>query len=208
MGKINKLNRRIFGNSRFSLDFFMYAPYGSYTTKDQTSIHLNYNPILLLKYIPPKYAATQYDYNKSSYKITPRNLFKVIKLFNTMMEWMYSDKYNDLFMIDENNDLIFNSDYSKLYATIPAGDYDSCYIKTYPAVIELGGKKVEGVNVLINETAHIISMTHEEVSTVFNILKNFSFTQEVICALQVFSYITSTDSYGENKWLEGKTPFD
>lgn len=208
MGTINKLNRRIFGNNRFSLDFFMYAPYGSFTTKDQSSIYLNYSPVLLLKFIPPKYAESQYDYTKSTFKITPRNLFKVVKLFNTMMEWMYSDKYNDLFMVDENNELIFNADYSKLYTNIPPGNYDQCYIKAFPAVINLDGRKVEGVNVLINDTNNVISMTHEEVSILFNYLKNCSFSNEVMCALAVYEYIKSNDSYGENKRLEGKTPFD
>ena len=186
----------------------MYAPFGSFTTRDQSSIYLNYNPVLLLKYIPPKYAATEYDYNKATYKITPRNIYKVVKVFNTMMKWMYSEEYNDLFMVDENNNLIFNSDYSKLYTMVPVGEFDSCYLKAFPTVVDFGGKKMEGVNILINESAHIISMTHEEVSMIFEFLKNFSFTQEVICALQVFEYIQTYQSYGENKRLEGKTPFD
>ena len=208
MSEINKINRRILGNSRFTLDFFMYAPYGSFTTKDQSSIYLNYNPVLLLKYVPPKYAATPYDYSKATYKITPRNLYKVIKVFNTMVEWMYSEKYNDLYMLDENNNLIFNSDYAKLNTMVPVSDFDSCYLKAYPTVIDVGGKKMEGVNILINETTHVISMTHEEVALLFNTLKNFSFTQEVSCALQVYTYIVNSNSYGENRRIDGRTPFD
>ena len=208
MARIQKLNRKILSNSRFSLDFFMYTPYGSFTTKDNTSIYLNYNPVLLLKYIPPKYAATQYDYSKATYKITPRNIYKVIKMFNELMKWMYSEEYNDLYMLDNDNNLIFNSDYAKLQTSVTPGMYDQCYIKAYPTVVDLGGKKMEGVNLLINETTHIISLTHEEVALIFNILKNFNFTREVICALEVFRYIEQEKSYGENKWNENRTPFD
>lgn len=107
---IERVTKKIFGNSRMELEFFMYLPNGVYTNPEKSSISINCNPVLYLRCKKNKYVTEEWDYMKSSFKINPRNLYTVIKFFNTIMGWFYDDKYSDLFLVDENGKLIFNAD--------------------------------------------------------------------------------------------------
>ena len=206
MEKIDKATRKIFSNSRMELDFFMYLPTG--VMNGFSTVSINCNPILYLRYKQNKYVHEQYDYSKAAYKITPRNLYHVIEFFNTIMKWFYDDKYSDLFLLNDENDIIFNADYNKLSVSTPRGDYDQCIMQAIPTVVRLGDKLYEGIHLYINSSIYCIPLTYQEVSIIFGILRNFSFTQEMMNVLLSTRYIVETNAFMSRDQFDGKTPFD
>ena len=206
---VDKLTHRIFSNSRMELDFFMYLPSGELRSKGSI-MDIKINPILMLRYKQKDYLSEEYDYNKSVFKITPRNLYGVIKFLNTTMEWLYTDKYSDLFLMDENNNIIFNADYNKLYAATHKGDYDQCIMKAVPSVVKLGEKSYEGIHLFINTSNYCIPLTHQEVAILYGILKDFRFSEEIASVLEAYRYIKDNDCISTVTYNSKgiKTPFD
>ena len=77
----------------------------------------------------------EYDYSKAAYKITPRNIYWVIRFFNTIMKWFYDDEYSDLFLENEDGKLIFNADYKNLSASTKQSEYDTQILKAIPSMV-------------------------------------------------------------------------
>jgi len=203
-----KLTDRLLSNSRMDLEFFMYMPEGNWTSRDHTTVSLHLNPVIYLRYKPPKNYSSEYDYGKAAYKISPKNLYQVIKFFNTTITWLFGDKYTDLFLYNDEGRLIFNSDYKTLHVTMPTSDYTQQYMQAIPAVVEIGNKIYEGINLFINKTNYCIPLTYEEVSMVFNILKDFRFSEEVSMILTAYQYIETHNAFTESLPGKIKTPFD
>lgn len=206
---VKKITSKLFSNSRMELDFFMYLPNGIWGSKDRTTININLNPVIYLRYKSNKRVSEEYEFGKAAFKITPRNLYQVIKFFNTIVTWFYDDKYQDLFLLNDDNNLIFNADYKSLHVSTKRSDYDNQIMQAIPTVIQLGDKSYEGVHLYVNKSIYCISLTFEEVSMIFSILKDFQFSTEVTKVLAAYQYIVSHDviSTGEST-MGKKTPFD
>lgn len=205
--EVNKLTSKIFGNSRLDMDFFMYLPTGTAGANGDT-ITVNCNPVLYLRYKPPKNISQEYNFSKAAYKVTPKNLYHVIKFFNTIMKWFFDDQYSDLYLLNENNELVFNADYNKLSISTHRGDYDTCIMQAIPTVVKLGDKSYEGINLYINTSTYCAPLTFQEVSIIFGILKDFSFSEEVTKLITCYNYIKTYNSYSSGRDYGGKTPFD
>lgn len=207
---IKKITDKIFQNSRMDLDFFMYLPSGIWGSRDRSTINLNLNPVLYLRYRQNKKVSEEYDYSKACYKITPRNLYQVVKFFNTIVKWFFDDKYHDLFLTNEEGNLIFNADYNKLHVSTPRGDYSSQVMQAIPTVVQIGDKTYEGIHLYINKMTYCIPLTYEEIDIIFGILKEFSFTTETTKVLVAYDSIIRRGeiSTQEQMQLNKKTPFD
>ena len=125
-----------------------------------------------------------------------------------MMEWMYGEKYTDLYMVDENGDLVFNADYRNLNTKTYRGDFDSQIMQAVPTIIMFGEKKYEGVHIYVNSTSYCIPLTFQEISSIFGILRNFSFSEEISSVLSCYEYIEKHNSYSTTEWTKKSTPFD
>lgn len=206
---IKKITDKLYMNSRMDMEFFMYLPSGTWATKDRTTVSLNSNPVIYLRYRPPRLYASEFDYRKAAYKITPRNIYYVTKFFNTIVSWFYEDKYRDLFLINEEGNLIFNADYNKLHVTMPKPDGLNQVMQAIPTVVEIGDKLYEGIHLYVNKSAYCISLTFEEITTIFGILRDFRFSEEVAKALAIYQYIVMHDAItAENPLDRKKNPFD
>jgi hypothetical protein len=191
------------------LEFFMYLPSGIWGSKDKSTMNINMNPILYLRYKANKYVSEEYEYTKAAYKITPRNLYSIIKFFNTIITWLYDDKYHDLFLVNDDDKLIFNADYKSLHVSTHRSDYDSQIMQALPTVVQLGDKTYEGIHLYVNKTAYCIPLTFEEVSMIFGILRDFQFSTEITKALTAYQYIVTHDAMTSGDPITGrKTPFD
>lgn len=186
MDNQNIITRSIYKTPRISLEVFMYTPNMMQQEKTYT---LNYNPILNLKYINPN-SLTE-DYKKMSYKITPKNLYRTVKFFNTIVKWFYDPEKIALFLKDDDDNPVFNSDFKDLRETTGRGHHEECIMIAIPAVIEFENKKYEGIYLYINSYDNAIPLIFKEVETIFGILKNFNFQQEVSADLMAFIFAKS-----------------
>jgi hypothetical protein len=209
---VKKITDKIFSNSRMELIFFMYLPTGSWSTKDKSTMAINMNPVLYLRYKSNQHISEEYEYSKAVFKINPRNLYHVIKFFNTIVTWFYDDKYNDLFLIKEDNQIIFNADYKSLHVTTHRGDYDTQVMQAIPTVVEIANKMYEGVHLYINKSNYCIPLTFEEISILFGILRDFRFPTEITKVLAAYNYIVSHDAISTGDYISNnggkKSPFD
>lgn len=205
---VQKLTEKIWSNSRMELEFFMYLPNGYWGSKDHSTVSMNINPILTIRYKQNKRIASEYDYAKAGYKITPRTLYHAVKFFNTITKWFYDDKYIDLFLNNEGS-LILNADYKKLHVSMPINDYSQQFLQAVPSIVQLADKTYEGIHLFVNKTAYCIPLSFQEVSTIFGILKKFSFSEEVAMLLAAYQYTESHNKITDEpkSWM-GPTPFD
>lgn len=205
-----KITRKIYTNSRMELESFMHTPTGTYTGKDRGTMNISSVPLLFLRYKKPKNITEEYDYSKAAFKITIRNLYEVIRFFNGIMKWLFDDEYKDLFLTNDNGDLVFNADYNKLSISTHRGDYDQCIMQAIPSIVRIGDKTYEGINLYINTSRYCVSLTYQEVSILFGILKDFSFTEEAILLLNTYEYIIKNNAITETDWWSNTkpTPFD
>lgn len=198
MNRQNNFKRVIYRNNRYTLEFFMYDPSILISKKSRT---IKYNPILQLRYLNPKTLTEQFDH--TVYKITPRNIYRVVKFLNKVIKWFYDKDKNDLFFRNTEGKLIFNADYKDLHAELtPQNKYDSGYLKAIPVVLEYGEKTLEGIYLYINKIQNVIALSYEELELLFNLLNDFSFQEEIIADLLSYNYakINGNIEYEGTRW--------
>lgn len=118
---------------------------------------------------------------KEKFKITPYNLYNIVRNLEIAVNWFYDDKMKDLFYM-EDGILNFNYDYAKLYvnATSPDGEH----IEIRP-VVDYGKSERgrESVVVYINNTDSYAIMERSDLEAFYTILKGFSFQSEALLLL-------------------------
>lgn len=189
------------------LELFMFLPSIIQSSNSSTAT-LNCNPVLNLRYKPSKTVREEFDYAKATYKINPRNIYSVVKFFNNIVKWFYDDKYESLFLVGEDGNLVFNADFNKLSESTKLGTFDNSIMQAIPAVIQYGDKLYEGIHLYVNTSNYCISLTYQEVTMLFDILKNFSFANEVSSTLAAYRYALEYKRYESNWDKSSKTPFD
>lgn len=206
---MDKISNLLYSNSRIELEFFMYMPTIT-MLQNGTSASINYNPIVNIRYKPSKYVAEEFDYMKATYKMTPRNFYVTFRLFNEVMKWLYDDRYADLFLLGEDGKIIFNADYSKLSVSTPYGDNDSCVLQAIPAVVTINDKTFEGIHLYINTSHYCVPLTYSEISSIFGILKSFSFSAHVSAVLTAYELAIREKRYSQHKngYIPRKNPFE
>lgn len=204
----DKITRKIYTNSRMDLDFFMFLPTITPPMSSSGAMSVNYNPVLNLRYKPSKTIKQEFDYSKATYKITPRNIYSVVKFFNNIVKWFYDDKYESLFLLGEDGNIIFNADFKSLSESTKLGTFDNSIMQAVPAVIQYGDKLYEGIHLYVNTTNYCISLTYQEVNAIFDILRNFSFANEVAATLTAYRLAYEYKRFENPRDKFSKTPFD
>ena len=216
MDDIKRIKRTLYKTSKINIEFFMYEPRTEKYKSNYTNV---INPILNLTYLNPSSMTEDFTtFNARTFKITPRNLYHVIKFFNTVVNWFYDKDKEDLFLINEDNELVFNSDYKSLYAVTKKSYGNNDILKAIPTVVDYNNHKYEGIYLYINENIYNIILTIDELETIFGLLKNFSFYDEIQLNLTTLEYniknnlVTTPNaiytSYGNTSKVIFKTPFD
>lgn len=179
------LKRNLFATKTLSVESFMYlkVPESRNDVYDMTVF-----PVVNFRYVPQKGEYTQ-DMKMLTFKMTPRNHWKVLKFLNTLLKWM--DEKDDLFMHDDQNDLIFNYDYKDLIEMIKSNFTDAQIMKAAPAVLSYNETKVPGVCLYINKTNQMCQLTSDEVAQLFSVIRDFKFQEEVVVLTQLYELYTS-----------------
>jgi hypothetical protein len=192
----------------------MYEP--SATIGKNNNFQININPILILRYINPNvFQESKTDFQNNSYKITPRNHYRIVKFFNDVIQWFYDKDMEDLFLTNDDNQLVFNADYNNLHLLLRPIGKDSSYLKAVPVMIEnQDGKREEGICLSINIQANTIEMPLFEVEALFHALSDFNFSNEALLTMMSYASAKNHEKLlSEDKWRMNtikniKTPFD
>lgn len=203
-----KITETLYDNNRMSLNFFMHLPEGIYTNKDHDGIRLFSNPSISLLCKRNEANNDFYDFQTALFRITVYNQYQVIKFFNKLMRWLYDDAFNDLFLIDAKNKLMFNSDYKSLHENVMFyGKSGTSVLSAVPSLVQLGDKVYEGINLFVNTTDYMIPLSHEELGVIFSILSQVNFSAEVTKLLTMYNFTIQRNRVHPSK-SETSTPFD
>lgn len=174
------LKRTIFSNKSLTVESFMYLP--SPAVKNDVYDFTMY-PIVNFRYTPQKGEFIS-DTKLMSFKMTPRNHWKVLNFFNTMARWMLD--FKDLFLYDDKNELIFNYDYKDLKELVKSNYTESLIMKAAPAVLTFNENKIPGVCLYINKENQMCQLTDDDVIQLFSVVRDFNFQDEMILLIQLF----------------------
>lgn len=213
------IKRTLYKHINLSIDFFTYKPNVLFTNNAYT---VNVNPIAIFRYINNhNMFEDKISYSENAYKMNPRNHNKIIKFFDTIVGWFYDTDLKDLFLINENDELIFNSDYRHINITLAKGKFETGMMKALPSVITIDDVKHEGIYLYINKINNIIMLTKEDVEEISNMIKNFNFINETSSLLSMIDYsqragniITDQNEWTKlinprsNAFVKTKAPFD
>lgn len=156
----------------------------------QNDYSISGSPVLFITYKPPK--GFDIDRKSAFFKITPKNLYRTIKFFDRAVSWFYDEDLKDLFLMGENNELIFNSDYSKLKVITDKETKTFQAMKAIPGVISYeDGKDYEGAFLYINKPEYVIPLPLAELEAILGILKHLSF-EALSADLLLSFYITGS----------------
>lgn len=169
------ISQKLFSTDRMNMSAFMYLP--SAYTPSPNNYSLRMSPIILLRWTAPVNAPDDLKYAKEGmYKITPRNIYRTIKFFNSIVKWFYDEDMKDLFVQGDTGKLLFNPDYAKLGVVTKPDPFSENIMKATPAVIRYEtGQEYEGIYLYINKNEFLIPLTLSDVEDILGILSTFSF---------------------------------
>lgn len=141
---------------------------------------------------------------KNKFKITPQNLYSVVRNFEIAVNWFYDEKMNSLFYI-EDGVLNFNYDYAHLY--VNASSPDGNHIEIRPTVdYSKTDRGSEGIVMYINDTDSQTIMTRNDLEAFYMTLKHFSFQTEALLLLYEMDRLVK--EYKENGGVINEEPSD
>src|SRR5574343_153392 len=212
MAKSIKLT--IENNYKYRLSFYMKEP--DVTLAINNSYLTSFNPRLYFSLNDRYVSGNSFD-PKNSYAIYPWSLYRVIRFFNEVLEWFYDDNKKDLFLLDEENHLIFNADYRNLNKILDIS-YRSSSIGILKAIPTVGTRELstefcEGIYLYVNQSVNRVFLSKEEISNLLDILTSFSFYNEALINLEIIRYCKEEDLIGNSDdptltMPKHKTPFD
>lgn len=179
------LKRNLFSTKTLSVESFMYlkVPEARNDVFDMTVY-----PVVNFRYIPQKGEFSS-DMKMLTFKMTPRNHWKVLNFINNIFKWMTDTP--DLFLHDDQSDLIFNYDYKDLTEQIKSNFTDAQIMKAAPAVLSFNETKIPGVCLYINKTNQMCQLTGDDVSQLFSVIRDFKFQDEVLLLTQLYNLYTT-----------------
>ncbi len=178
-------NRTIYTGRRLELTSSLKEPEASFSDSERyRSIRVKTFPNLKISCV---------NYKKIGFIVTPKNIYRVIKFFNEIISWFYDKDKSDLFLLNNDNRLIFNGDYKQLSAVYKKGNYETSTMKAIPNVVQLSTLEecAEGITLFFNSTDTYVSIPLDEVEDIFGILRDFSFTEEALLLLTTADYLDS-----------------
>lgn len=167
-------------------------------------------PILMLSCDPPNIRELPFaDRPKdNSFKINPRNQFRVVTFLKAILEWFTDPNYTDLFIIDETTGRkMLNMDYRDLQVMIDSSSKrDQQRMLAVPAVVKFDDEEYEGCTLFINQSKYAVMLTYNDVAELAGLLNYFSFQEETTMLVTLASHreFYTDEVFGENRNYRGE----
>lgn len=187
--KAQPILRQIYKNNTITLQFFTTPPQTVEQNKKYTT---SISSILYLQINCQTFTDVE-AWKTMRYPIKQSNLYDVIIFFNTIVGWFEDDSMSDLYLMTDDNQMVFNSKYENLFALSRKSYFQDCQMRAVPAIIEVAQNKyVEGIYLYINKKTNMVRLTKDEVIDIFNILRTFNFVSETLLSLDLIRYSVLT----------------
>jgi len=172
------LSKNIVRVGMISVDLFFFVPRVSIRRGNVVSGYLNMYPFLYITARASKGLGNTAD---RKFRLSQRDLPLVLRFFQRVEGWFNDPKLKDLFVLSENDELLFNHSYGMLYETlkleVPSG---VSTMKAIPDVIVRNDKSyAEGIRLMINKNENVASLTYDELYILYKTLEKFDFSSEV-----------------------------
>lgn len=143
----------------------------------------NYLPILTL------YLNTQDgNWKDRMIKISDRSIARFNLCIRKVIEWFYDPDKKDMFLYDENGDLVFNHSFKDLNEVYYDPFEPNKFLKIIPSTVSgKDNKVVEGVSMYINQLDTIVSVSRYDLEDLMTLMSNFSFQEEAILLMSAIN---------------------
>ena len=183
------ITRTLYKSNKYSLQLFI-PPVE--TTEFGTTYDVSLNAVLFLALPYNKDIAKEMKKYRR-FKIKPSNLKSLLRTFSTVLDWYYSDKYDDIFVENDHGVLVFNSDYKDLHAITERSYFEDNVIKIIPTRVEVAYQKyVEGVKLFVNRMENYVDLTIQEFEILYDLLDQFDFTTAVLLSYEALRHSVNT----------------
>lgn len=180
--KVGTILRKLYGGKNLSIRSFMHPPT---SLPGSSSLLVSCSPVVYFSY-DPKLEYGKQRPKDTSFKMNPRNQFRVTQFFREILSWFDSPEFRDLFMTDEHeNRLMVNMDYREVNALVKGSRYDSQAMMAVPTVIEIDSVQHEGCVLYINRSNYALSLIDSDIEEIYGILQSFSFQAEAQLLLYI-----------------------
>ena len=187
--KSQPILRQIYKNNVVTLQFFTAPPQ---TVEQNSKYTTSISSVLYLQMNTQSFTDTE-AWKSMRYPIKQSNLYDVIIFFNTIIGWFEDETMSDLYLMTDDNQMVFNSKYENLFVLTRKGYFQDYQMRAVPAIIEVAQDKyVEGIYLYINKKANMVRMTKDDVVDIFNILRTFNFVAETSLSLDLVRYSVLT----------------
>lgn len=169
-------SRTIFKGKGFSLDFFFHAPRMAVSDRGRFSEEIY--PMLYFRQNTFGQDPSGNRWADKTIKIRPRGMVRFVNAINKACKWFENE---DIFMENDDGEVIFNHDYSKLKIMMKRAEPDDGSLAIIPAAVPDGAdqKPVEGVILYINKLENLVMIPYYELDALLWTLTSFSFTEEM-----------------------------
>jgi hypothetical protein len=171
-------------------------------------VYISRNLTLTLCLTEPKIIMNQYkvsgnDFTEYETKVNPHikmklvrkdpvfiinasNLHRVSGFFGSVVGWL---NLEDLYQYDSGDPIINSSKYPNLYKEVKnVTQYNQTVMRAVPAIIEIDSVKTTGITLYFNNLETFVQIDYEEAQSIFNILLNISFVEEMNLCLHSLIY--------------------
>lgn len=124
---------------------------------------------------------------KSLFILEPE-YYTLVKAWMEVWSWFSDASMRDLFIMDENNNLKFNSAYNDLGKTVSDSKRVPQKITVMPTLVMRGDRSYEGVMLHLRSIDIQTTLTKNEFGTLLRTLQNFSFVNESILLAMGYAY--------------------
>ena len=119
-------------------------------------------------------------YNGETFKISMKNQWKVVRFFNSVLQWFFNESAKDMYVIDERGKLVFNSDYKELVQSVYSGKATHQFLQARPIVVQTIDSMAEGIILNINNKETYVSLTVDEIGEIVDTINKFDPRMEVL----------------------------
>lgn len=118
---------------------------------------------------------------KASYKISIENAYDIVNWLNDGLHWFYDEKYEDMFYLNDENEIIFNMDYKDLHLDTYREFPTDPMMRIYPNAIRRDefSHSEYGIILLINRTENSYPVPLIECRKLISAITNHSFQMEL-----------------------------
>lgn len=179
---------------KLQLKSMMYLPKATYTSVDTKTLIMDNNSVVLMLYID----SADVPWKDRFFMIFEKGQGDFIRCLDEVISWFRDPDKKDLFFVDDNGVLIYNTAYRDLVVQIKEKRKDAKILQIRPSlVVDSLNNREEGISIMIQNSYSETRITFDELLSLRDIIDRFSYQMESVRLIQEYQFARM-----ENRFVE------